>query len=169
MIISDKTLKTHLVLDRDDIIQTRELWKKGKWESIGNRIIIYPFNIRNLGPCCYGLTVGEEYISLRDPFNSKPLRKAGEHINVGPSETVLILTSEYICLPRNVLAMVVPRAAWIFEGASLSATRVDPTWYGKLLVGFTNLAKNPIVLDFGEEFCTCYFMETTETEKALNT
>ncbi|GAI33810.1 unnamed protein product, partial [marine sediment metagenome] len=46
-------------------------------------------------------------------------------------------------------------------------TRIDPTWYGKLLIGFTNLAKNPIALEYGEEFCTCYFMETKETEKVL--
>jgi len=63
--------------------------------------------------------------------------------------------------------MVVPRATWIFEGISLSATRIDPTWYGKLLIGLTNLAKNPVALDYKEEFCTCYFMEAAETEKVL--
>ena len=112
------------------------------------------------------MSVGKEYVSLRDPHNTKKL-EAGEHIQIGPGETVLILSKEYICLPKDVLAMIVPRATWIFEGACLSATRIDPTWYGKLLIGFTNLARNPVALDYGEEFCTCYFMEASETETVI--
>jgi len=166
MIISDRDLKSRLIRERWEVEQGKERWGKGEWDKIGNKIIIDPFNPYALGPCCYSLSVGDEYVSLRDPENPKPL-KEGEHISIGPSETVLILTHEYICLPRNILAMVVPRATWIFEGSSLSATRIDPTWYGKLLIGFTNLAKNPVALDYGEEFCTCYFMEATEIEKVL--
>ena len=166
MIISDRDLKSRLIRERWEVEQGKEWWGKGEWDKIGNKIIIDPFNPYALGPCCYSLSVGDEYVSLRDPENPKPL-KEGEYISIGPSETMLILTQEYICLPRNILAMVVPRATWIFEGSSLSATRIDPTWYGRLLIGFTNLAKNPVALEHGEEFCTCYFMQATETEKVL--
>ncbi len=166
MILSDKDLKARVIQDRAEAEQAKEWWKRNEWEKIGNKIIIDPFDAHALGPCCYDLSVGEEYVSLRDPENPKPL-KAGDQIRIGPSETVLILTQEYVCLPKNVLAMVVPKATWIFEGASLSATRIDPTWHGKLLIGLTNLAKNPVALNYKEEFCTCYFMEATETEKVL--
>lgn len=166
MILSDKVLRERIIQDPQEAEQAKEWWKKGEWDKIGNKIVIHPFDSYTLGACCYGLSVGEEYVSLRNPDDTKPITKGG-HIRIGPGETVLILSKEYICLPKDILAMIVPRATWIFEGASLSATRIDPTWYGRLLIGFTNLAKNPVALDYGEEFCTCYFMEATETEKVL--
>lgn len=166
MILSDRELQNRLIHHPEEITQAIEWWEKGDWGKIGNKMIIDPFNPHALGACCYDLHVGDEYISLRDPDNTKQL-KEGERIRIGPGETVLILTEEYICLPKVVLAMIVPRATWIFEGTSICATRIDPTWYGKLLIGFTNLAKNPIVLNRQEAFCTCYFMEASETEKVL--
>jgi len=166
MIISDKALKERMIRDPQDVEEAKEWWKEGDWDKIGNRIVIDPFDTHALGPCCYDLSVGDEYVSLRNPHDTKSLTE-GEHIAISPGETVLILTKECICLPKDVLAMIVPRATWIFEGSAISATRIDPTWYGKLLVGFTNLAKNPVALDYGEEFCTCYFMQTSETETVL--
>lgn len=166
MILSDKDLRNRIIQDPQEIEQAKEWWEKGEWEKVRNRILIDPFKNHAVGTCSYDLSVGEEYRSLRDPRNPKQL-KEGEHIRIGPGESVLILTEEYICLPRNLLAMIVPRARWIFEGTSICASRVDPTWYGKLLVGFTNLAKNPVELYRQEAFCTCYFMETSETETVL--
>jgi deoxycytidine triphosphate deaminase len=167
MVLSDKDLRQRIIQEVQETKQAIEWWEKGDWEKIGNKIIIDPFQDLSLGPCCYGLSVGDEYVSLRDPYNPKQLKK-GQHISIGPSETVLILTREYICLPKNILGMIVPKATWIFEGISLSASRIDPTWYGKLLIGITNLAKNPVALDYGEEFCTCYFMESTQVTKVLS-
>lgn len=166
MILSDKDLRERIIHDPEEAQQAKGWWKKHEWGRINNRILIDPFDTYALGPCCYDLSVGEECLSLRDPDNPRKLAE-GDYIRIGPGETVLILSKEYVGLPKNVLAMVVPRATWIFEGTCLNATRIDPTWYGKLLIGFTNLAKNPIALEYGEDFCTCYFMETKETEKVL--
>ena len=162
MLLSDKELKRRIIFDENAI----ELWRSRNWEKISDSILIYPYKEEQLGACSYDLCVGEEYISLRDPHTVRRLRK-GEIINIDPGETVLILTKEYIGLPKNVMAMVVPRARWIFEGTSLNATKVDATWHGKLLVGFTNLAKYPIFLRYGEPFCTCYFIKCTDVENPL--
>ena len=166
MILSDKELKDRIIQDSREMQQAKEWWEKGQWEKIGNKILISPFEANAIGICSYDLTVGEEYRSLRDPRQHKDLEE-GHSIQIGPGESVLILTEEYVCLPKNVVAMIVPRARWIFEGTSICPTRIDPTWYGKLLVGFTNLAKNPVELYRKEAFCTCYFMETSETIKIL--
>lgn len=166
MMLSDKDLRDRIIQDSEEVKKTRKWWEKSEWDKIGNKIVVDPFKNHAVGTCSYDLSVGEEYVSLRDPHSTKQL-KEGEHINIGPGETVLILTEEYICLPKNVAAIVIPRATWIFEGTSICASRVEPTWYGKLLIAFTNLAKNPVALDRGEEFCTCYFMETSETETQL--
>lgn len=165
MILSDRELRDRLI-PPEEVTQAKDWWEKSDWGKIGNRILIEPFMPHALGACCYDLSVGEEYISLRDPYTTKKLKK-GEHIDVGPGETVLILTQEYVCLPKNVMAMIVPRATWIFEGTSICATRIEPTWFGKLIVAFTNLAKNPIALGWGEGFCTCYWMQVAEVERVL--
>lgn len=166
MILSDKALKGRIIQDTKEVEQAREWWEKGDWAKIGNKLIIDPFETSKLGVCTYDLTVGEEYLSLRDPEHPKPL-KEGEQFKIGPSETVLILTEEYTCLPQNIMAMIVPRARWIFEGTCIHSSRVEPTWYGKLLIGFTNLAKNPVFLARGENFCTYYFIEATKAEAVL--
>ena len=166
MILSDKNLRERLIEGTQEIEQAKKWWEAGEWGKTGNRIVIDPFKPHALGACCYDLSVGDEYVSLRDPYSTKRLQE-DEHINVGPGETVLILTREYICLPRNMMAIIVPRATWIFEGTSICATRIEPTWFGKLVVAFTNLAKYPIALGWGEGFCTCYWMEVAEVERAL--
>ncbi|MBA7507319.1 dCTP deaminase, dUMP-forming [subsurface metagenome] len=167
MILSDKDLKQRIIQDHQEAEQAKEWWEKGEWDKVGNKIVIDPFETNALSPCCYDLSIGEEYISLRDPYNTHHL-KEGEHFTINPGEAVLVLTEEYICLPRNVLAMVIPSARWIFEGTALYSSRVEPTWYGKLLIAVTNLAKQPIALTRGRGFCTCYFMEVSETEGVLS-
>lgn len=167
MILSDKDLKDRVIHQPKEVEQAREWWEKGEWGKVGDKIVIYPFTTNALSPCCYDFSIGEDYISLRDPYNTNHL-KDGERFTINPGETVLVLTEEYICLPRNVMAMVIPSARWIFEGTAMYSSRVEPTWYGKLLIAVTNLAKQPIALTRGRGFCTCYFMEVAETEGVLS-
>jgi len=167
MILSDKVLEERLVKDPADTAQAREWWQKGQWSTIGNKILINPFDPNKVGAADYALSIGEEYILLRDPYHVKPFSER-DSIELGPGETCLVLTEEYIALPRNVMGFVVPRAKRLFEGSSICASRIDPTWHGKLLISFTNLAKFPTSLHRGESFCTLYFAETSEVDKALN-
>lgn len=167
MILADKVLEERLVKDPADAVQAREWWQKGQWSKIRNRILIDPFDPGKVGAADYELSVGEEYVSLRDPYHTKSLSE-GDSIELGPGETCLILTEEYIALPPNVMGFVVPRARRLFEGGSICASRIDPTWYGKLIISFTNLAKFPTSLHRGESFCIFYFAETSEVGKPLN-
>lgn len=164
MVLSDRVLEERIIKDPSTIEEARKWWLRDEWDKIGENIVIDPFNRQNLAGCTYGLCVGPEYISLRNP-EEKVLLEKGEYIEVGPGETVLVLTQEYPCLPLNVMAIVVPRARRIFEGSSICATRVDPSWCGKLIVGFTNLNKFPTRLWRGEEFCSCYFIQSGQVVK----
>ena len=166
MMLSDRDIKNRIIQDQKDVIQAKEWWEKAEWDKIGDKIVIDPFNTNAIGPCTYDLSVGEEYRSLREPNDTKKLEEGGS-IHIGPGESILVLSEEYICLPKNVVAMIVPRARWMFEGTSICATRIDPTWYGKLLVVFTNSAKNPVELYRHESFCTCCFMEISKVETHL--
>lgn len=167
MILANKVLEERLVKGPADAVQAREWWEKGQWSRIGNKILIDPFDPNKVGAADYALSIGEEYILLRDPYHTKSL-SVGDSIELGSGETCLILTEEYIALPPNVMGFVVPRARRLFEGSSICASRIDPTWYGKLIISFTNLAKSPTSLYRGESFCILYFAETSEVGKALN-
>jgi deoxycytidine triphosphate deaminase len=166
-------LKIHLVrLDSEGAIQW---WKEKNWDKIGDKVVISPFDEDSLEGCNYNLHIGSEYISLRKHEDPQPLAE-GQSIVLDPGETVIILTKENIALPRNLAALIVARARFIQQGFALQATRVDPTWYGKLQVGLTNLSKDRRKIPWGTPFCTMLFFEviggvdrvlTTSTTAAL--
>jgi len=167
LILSDREIRAKLI--RDKTAEAMKFWEEGHWEQalLKDGILIEPLIDRLIGPAGYELRVGDEYLSLRDPYNTKKLEERGI-LTIDPGETVLILTEEYLCLPKTVAAMVVPRARHIFTGLVLNATRVEPTWYGKLVIGITNVGKDPRRLARGHSFCTCQFLQCTEVEKPLN-
>lgn len=167
MILTGEILMKRIISDSDVVQQARGWWSDGQWDKIGDNILIDPFRKDNLEIATYDLSVGHQYVSLRDPFNVKPV-ESNAYITVGPGETVLLLTEEYMCLPRNVMGVVVPRARRIFEGSSICATRVDPSWYGKLLIGFTNLNRFATRIKRGEAFCACYFIESAKVDRTCH-
>jgi len=168
MVLSDKKIEEHVIKEKDidKIKQIKEWWETGDWHRIGNKIFIEPFKPENVELCGYGFSVGVEYVLLKDPYTKIKLNK-GDNLDLGPDETALILTEEYVCLPREIMGLVVSRGRWIFEGASVSAARIEPSWYGKLIIAFTNHTKFPLRLAYGAKFCTCYFMEVPGVEKTL--
>lgn len=162
--LSDSEIeKRRIDRSREDVVA---LWEAGRWDDIGDGLYIEPFETKRLGAGTYDLTVGPEFVSVRDPYTVRKLEEKGQ-IEVGPGETVLILTEEFVAVPRNLAAVIVPRARLIFQGAAINATRVDPTWYGRLLVGFTNQSKYPFNLGRGEAFCTCLFAKIGVPERTL--
>lgn len=166
MILADADIRKRLLPPLSTDASPIDWWEQRDWDKILDHLLIDPFAASNLRACTYDLRVGSEYRLLRDPHTVRLLHD-GESFELGPNETALILTEEYVALPRNVMGLVVPRARRIFEGSSISATRVDPTWYGKLVIGVTNLAKSPTAIFRRDSFCTLYFTETGSVENAL--
>jgi len=166
MILSDKNLQERLLTDPSNVESAKNWWREEQWEQIGTNMIIEPYEHDNLGLCSYDLCVGGEYISLRDPRNVKTLGHR-ERLDIAAGETILIITKEYVCLPKNVMGITVPRARRLFEGTSIAACRIEPTWYGRLVIAFTNFTKSNTWLLEGEPFCTCFFMETNDVGHSL--
>jgi deoxycytidine triphosphate deaminase len=164
MILSDELLQKRII-PKEDIERSKELWKNKQWKDVGNKILIDPFKQEELDLNCYNLHVGNQYVSLRD---SDKIKDVENSIKIEPGETVLILTREYVALPKNVFSFVIPKARLIFEGIIINATKIDPTWYGKLLIATTNITKNPIKLGKDEVFCSIYLAESHEVKNQLN-
>lgn len=166
MILSDRDIESRLITDPAVVESAMTWWDRGEWEKVGANLIIQPYNYRNLGVCSYDLSVGNEYISLRDPKNVKGLASR-QRLPVAAGETILIITKEDVRLPRTIMAVVVPRARRLFEGTAIATCRIEPTWYGKLIIAFTNFTKGDTWLLEGEPFCTCFFIETNEVRRSL--
>lgn len=157
--LSDKGIRKRVI--SVDPEGAKQWWKESVWEKIGENLIITPFNEDYLGTCSYDLSVGEEYLSLRYHEEVQKLSE-GSSFSIEPNETVLVLTREYVALPRQVTGLIVPRARYIAQGLSLQATRVDPTWYGKLVISLTNESKEKRKISYGRPFCTMMLWKMDE-------
>jgi len=149
------------LLITEEINRAKELYRQRNWNVISGKILIYPFNNDKLGPFSYDLSVGEQAFSLRE----RKIIDIPENgvVEIRPGETVLILTEEYIALPPDIGGIVLMRARLVFEGIVASVAKVDPTWYGKLVIAVSNCSTRHIIkLRRGEAFCTLVLLKLPE-------
>ena len=146
------------------------LFRKRDWENAKKEIrtykgettveprkcfIINPFDLLNLTPFSYDLSIGRDIVSVRE---KKRIRYPVPY-NMAPRETVVVLTEEFIALPPCYSATVWPRFNLVREGVFQSMVKIDPTWYGKLGVAMTNLSPRTITLEEGMSFATLILYE----------
>ena len=150
-LLSDASFK-ELVIPKDKSEDAKKWFEKRDWGSINGRILIHPFSLTNLGPFSYDLCIGNEIFALK--AKQRILLSASKEVFLEPGEIFLILTQEYLGLPREFAASAMPRFAFVREGVMQSMTKIDPTWYGKIVVAITNHSKDRFRLEKGQAFCT---------------
>jgi len=150
-ILSDTSLK-ELVIPKEKYGDAKRWFEERDWDSINGKILIYPFDLKNLGPFSYDLCVGDEVFALRTQREISMIEEKEVFIESG--DMFLVLTEEYIGLPREFAASVKPRFCFVRKGIIQSMTKIDPTWYGKIVVAITNHSKNRFQLRNGQAFCT---------------
>jgi deoxycytidine triphosphate deaminase len=163
--LSDRSIREKLIPE-EDVAEAKEWFKKGEWGKIDGRILIHPFDRNMVGPFSYDLTIGDEAKLLRtgEEKNVKEEKK----LRIDPGDTVLVLTQEYVGLPEKISGIVEPRARLLFDGLIVFASKVDPTWHGKLAITIKNNSNTTQTLSYGEQFCTLIFNELDKpTEKVL--
>src|SRR5689334_23031209 len=105
MLLTDTDIKE--VLSPSSTGGFQESVNRGNWTDSQNKLLIYPFRDTNgvdakndlLTPIGYDLTIGDRYLSFRR--KRKILLGPNESLTIAPGETVLILTEEYLGLPKN--------------------------------------------------------------------
>jgi len=88
--------------------------------------------------------------------------EVGNRLRVEPFESVLVISMEYIALPRDKMAIILPRARVTQRGLLIHATRVHPTWHGKLAFVIINLSRRPIEIETGAQIASMVVLKAEE-------
>lgn len=155
-ILSDTSIQ-ELLIPKDSYQGARKWFKERDWDSIEGRILIHPYDPDNLGPFNYDLTIGEEAFVLGSRQTISMVDE-GKAI-IKPGDVFVILSQEYIGLPREFAASVMPRFCLVREGIFQSMTKIDPTWYGRVAVCIVNHSKKNYQLGKNQPFCTLVIHE----------
>ncbi len=116
-----------------------------KKELTKGNISIEPFNVKNLTPNGYDLTIGEIYVD----------GKLKEEAEISPLKWFAISTLEYIKL-KNVAAQLWLRSSYARKGVIASFGKVDAGFEGNLTIAaFTT--KEKLKLKKGDTFCQIVF------------
>ena len=128
-----------------------------------NDIFIHPFEEKMLTGVGYNLRPSELIISTK---TGMPLQIREEnnvrYVMVGPHDTVLISTVEYISVSERIMGTFHSRVSVVSEGFGHISTTLDPNWNGPLLIALNNpsSSKKKLILSVGKEkvaFATLIF------------
>jgi dCTP deaminase len=131
--------------------------------------LIEPFDETLLGPATYDLRVGRRVLrSLKKEGESPLLNLEQERVlQIGTGEFVEIMTMEKVRLSKKLCGRMGIRSYFTRKGlVSFVGPQVDPGFEGSLVISLFNTGPRPIVVKYGEPFCTIEFHElSTPCEK----
>lgn len=103
---------------------------------------------------CYDLRVGTKYRDHRDR-EPTTLGKDDKFL-LRPQAAVIIETEECVHLPRSMFGYILPKVSLLQKGVSNTASKIDPGYYGPLLVTLFNLGRQTFELSKGDKFCSLH-------------
>jgi deoxycytidine triphosphate deaminase len=92
----------------------------------------------------------------------------GDKITLEPNEFVLVETMEKVNMPKDLLALILPRSSLFRCGVSLHTAVVDPGFIGTLTFGMKNLSDHPFEIEIGSKIGQIVFEEVKGNEKLYN-
>ena len=120
--------------------------------SIKNNYLgIEPFNIKNLTPNGYDLSIDEIYI-----------RKSDQHIKDGvavipPLTWFAISTKEFVKMGSEITSQLWIRSSYARKGIMASFGKVDAGFHGTLTISCFNSNDEDIEIPIGDRFCQIVF------------
>lgn len=123
------------------------------------KIKINPFAEKDLGSVSVDLHLG---VDALNPDSGKQINLTDYHLSL--DEFLLANTQEYINLPNNIVARVVPRSSVARLGVlvTFDADILPPNYSGKPILTLKNLSKKPILLKVGLAVAQIMFEEVDQ-------
>jgi deoxycytidine triphosphate deaminase len=94
--------------------------------------------------------------------------KVGDKVVLEPNEFVLVETMEKVNMPKDLLALILPRSSLFRCGVSLHTAVVDPGFVGTLTFGMKNLSEHPFEIEIGSKIGQIVFEEVKGNDKLYN-
>lgn len=126
-------------------------------------LVISPYSEQWLNPASYDLTLGSK--ALKSTREEKPIVNLEEEriLSIGRGEFCEVLTRERLELPLDICARFGLRSYFTRKGLQMfGGPQVDPGFKGNLFVSLFNSGPRPLVLKYGEDFCTIEFTRLEE-------
>lgn len=114
----------------------------------------------------FDLNLGEQaFITGR---NKPIVLEKGGYLTVRPGEFALLLTDEYIKMPRDLMAFINIRFTYKKMGLlNISGFHVDPGYNGKLIFSVYNAGPNDIIMQQGKPIFMIFFQRLTENNSTF--
>jgi dCTP deaminase len=112
----------------------------------------------NVESNAYELALGNEVFITTE--HKKTILKDGEQIVIPPGQFALLITKEYIKIPKDVMGFISIKARIKFRGlVNVSGFHVDPGFEGKLKFSVFNAASQNIILEPGMRIFPIWFAD----------
>lgn len=134
-------------------------------ELVEKSELIKPFDKSLLGPASYDMRVGRKVLKSLREREVSPLvdMEKEEVLQIGTGEFVEIMTLEKVQLPPNICGRIGIRSYFTRKGLiPFAGPQVDPGFRGHLIISVFNTGPRPIIMKYGEPFCTIEFHELSE-------
>lgn len=134
-------------------------------------IFIYPFEGKCLTPIGYNFCPSEIIVSTRTGLPLAIYEKNGErYVMVGPNETVLVSTREYISISNRLMGTFHSKVKIVSAGFGHISTTLDAGWSGPLLIAINNPNSHKLKLTLSVKnepvaFVTLVFYRFAESAK----
>jgi len=149
-----------------DNLRIKEIKQLVKSNSPPNGIFIHDFDLNNgLKGMTYDLRVGNEVYLSSDTL---PTKLAGptsnnDTISIGPGEFAVIMTHEYMYVPKSLMGFISVRFKYKSKGlVNISGFHVDPGFSGKIAYSVYNAGPSDIVLRYKEAVFMIIFEQLDE-------
>lgn len=134
-------------------------------ELVEKSELIKPFDESLLGPASYDMRVGRKVLKSTKEKEGSPIvdMEKEQVLQIGTGEFVEIMTLERVQLPPNICARIGIRSYFTRKGLiPFAGPQVDPGFKGHLIISVFNTGPRPIIMKYGEPFCTIEFHELLE-------
>lgn len=128
--------------------------------------VISPFDVVRIKNGAYELSLGAQVFQTDSTPRAVKELKEKEKIEIKPGQFALLLTNEYVKIPKDKIAFISIKAGIKFKGlVNVSGFHVDPGFEGKLLFSVYNTGPSNIILSNGTAYFPIWFSELNEKQE----
>lgn len=110
------------------------------------------------------LSIGDRWAEKLSADKPTMYEVEGKEITISPRSSIIVQTTESLCVPNNMFGMVMPTGRILLErGIFIANTKIEPTFSGKLNILLYNSSSIKRTLKQGDIIASAIFIRTEKT------